>query len=116
MSSIGTGIATSVAQVAQTARQSAAARDKARADVQRAAQAGSDQFAQRLRAAAEADDPDAELPDRPPLGYEQLYLSDGDGQPLADPPTLSPAEPDPAAVPSPHPPHHPLYQHLDVTA
>lgn len=120
MSSIGTGIATSVASVSQTAQQTARARDKGRADVQRTVQEAADRFEERAHAAGEASDPDAELPDNQALGYEQLYLHDGDGEPLADDPEASP----PAAEatiygPAPGPPtgpEHPLYTHLDIKA
>lgn len=136
MSSIGTGVATSVASVSQTAQQTARARDKGRADVQRTAREEADRFDHKLQAAGEASDPDAELPDREAPGYEQLYLQDGDGDPLAE--SASPTEPDAAAtdaaalpaldpgVYGPHPapgtpapgnlPGHPLYQHLDIQA
>ena len=118
MSSIGTGVATSVAQVAQNAQQTASARDKSRADVQRTAQAEADRFEQRLHSAAQADDPGAELPDRQAPGYEQLYLHDGDGEPLADPSEPT-ADESPAYPPQygPYPaPYAPLYQHLDIKA
>ena len=124
MSSIGTGIATSVASVSQTAQQTARARDKSRADVQRTAQNDTDRFEQRLHAAGEANDPDAELPDRQAPGYEQLYLEDGDGEPLGPPETPeAPDGPPEAAAPSAAltygpaaGPEHPLYQHLDIQA
>lgn len=121
MSSIGTGIATSVASVSQTAQQTARARDKGRADVQRTARETADRFEQRANATGETSDPDAELPDHQAAGYEQLYLEDGDGEPLAEqetPGQPAPAEPvvyGPAAKP-PAPPEHPLYQHLDIKA
>ncbi|MEM7626001.1 MAG: hypothetical protein AAF333_10265 [Planctomycetota bacterium] len=118
MSSIGTGIATSVASVAQTAQQTARARDKRSGDAQRTAQEVADRFEQRLHAAGEANDPDAELPDHQAPGYEQLYLQDGDGEPLSEP--ADPSAPVPVvygpAAPPPSAPEHPLYQHLDIQA
>jgi hypothetical protein len=125
MSSIGTGVAASVAQVAHNAQQTAKARDKSRADVQRAVQDDADRFEHRLHAAGQADDPDAELPDREAPGYEQLYLQDGDGQPLGPPdvPQDAIAPPPigiglipPAPPEVPGPPAFPLYQHLDIQA
>ncbi len=118
MSHIGSDIAINAAQVAHNAQRAARAQDKGRADTQRTARQHGDKFVERLHAAAQADDPDAEMPDRQPLGYEQLYLQDPDGQPLADPP--APVEPDDLAELyhqlTDHPPAHPLYQHLDITA
>ena len=122
MSSIGTGVATSVAQVAQNAQQAGKARDKARADVHRTAQQAQLQRVARLRAPGAALDPDAELPDRQAPGYEQLYFTAPDGQPLPDP--HDPDDPPHAAEASAHDhmitygphaePTFPLYQHLDV--
>ncbi len=117
MSSIGTGIAAGVAAVAQTAQQTARAKDSVRNTAQRVAQDSADTFVERLQSAGQADDPDAELPDRQAPGYEQLYFQDGDGQPLAPPAPLSPAADDSAVPPyAASAPGHPLYQHLDVQA
>ena len=121
MSSIGTGVATSVAQVAQNAQQSAKARDKARTDGDRAAHAHATLAVARLQAPGAATDADAELPDRQAPGYEQLYFTDPHGQPLA-PPLLDAASLPPGHDPSetiltygPHAePTYPLYQHLDI--
>jgi len=118
MSSIGTGIATGVAAVAQTAQQTARAQDKTRGTDQRVAQDSADTFVERLQSANQADDPGAELPDRQAAGYEQLYFQDGDGEPLAPSPQTPPAEttmPDAPYTTAPTP-DHPLYQHLDVQA
>lgn len=124
MSSIGTGVATSVAQVAQNAQQTARARSKAGTDTQRAAQADAVLRLQRLQAPGAANDPDAELPDRQAPGYEQLYFTGPDGQPLPDPhpltsdPTPGGDLPDHAPTVINYGPHaqpaFPLYQHLDV--
>ncbi|MEM1108528.1 MAG: hypothetical protein AAGH99_07545 [Planctomycetota bacterium] len=118
MSSIGTGIATGVAAVAQTAQQTARAQDKVRSTNQRVARDTADAFVERLQSAGQADDPDAELPDRQAAGYEQLYLQDGDGESLAPPPPEITQETQDAAaaVPPPVAPGHPLYQHLDIKA
>ncbi|MEO1237627.1 MAG: hypothetical protein AAFX76_12635 [Planctomycetota bacterium] len=118
MSTIGTGVAASVAQVAHNAQQAARARDKARADQTRAARDDGDRFEQRLASPSQADDPDAELPDRQAPGYEQLYFRDGDGEPLVDPAASPPPATDPYTDPlgGPPLPGHPLYQHLDVKA
>ncbi|MEM9916157.1 MAG: hypothetical protein AAF911_14470 [Planctomycetota bacterium] len=120
MSSIGTGIATGVAAVAQTAQQTARAKDNARSTAQRVAKDNADVFIERLQSAGQADDPDAELPDRQAAGYEQLYFQDGDGESLAPP---IPADAPPAGAPdaaaesqAPIAPGHPLYQHLDIQA
>ena len=120
MSSIGTGIATGVAAVAQTAQQTASAKANARSTAQRVAKDNADVFIERLQSAGQADDPDAELPDRQAAGYEQLYFQDGDGESLA-PPTPAdapPAGPTEATADSQAPiaPGHPLYQHLDIQA
>ena len=117
MSSIGTGIAMSVASVAHNARKAGESCDKQRTDAGRAAQRDGDQFLHKLEAAASAEDPDAELPDRQAPGYEQLYLLDSDGEPLGDP-----GPPPSAELYEAHPDgtvghaDHPLYRHLDVTA
>lgn len=139
MSSIGTGIAAGVAAVHQTARQTARAKDIARNTSHRIADDNRDEFVERLQSAAATGDPDAELPDHQAPAYEQLYLHDGDGRPLADPP--APAS---CPLPLPHPagaamghehtatviapdgsvaafilapePESPLYQHLDIRA
>lgn len=127
MSSIGTGIATSVAQVAHNASRAARSQDKKSGDAARATAQEQDTFIQRLYAAGQTSDPDAELPDRQAPGYEQLYLQDGDGEPLAD--ASTPGEPDhePPQEPLLLPPdallynarsrpEAPLYQHLDIQA
>ena len=122
MSSIGTGVAASVAQVTQNAQQSAKAADKARGDTRRAAQTHAQQHVARLRAPGAALDPDAELPDRQAPGYEQLYFTGPDGQPLPDPHLHDGQTHHPDAEAHPHiiaygphaEPTYPLYQHLDV--
>ncbi|MEM8738995.1 MAG: hypothetical protein AAGG38_11045 [Planctomycetota bacterium] len=127
MSSIGTGVAASVAQVAQNAQQSARAKDKARAGQDRVARDGADHFDQQLQSTTQADDPDAQLPDHQAPGYEQLYLHDRDGQPLAPPRPLPGDTPPSAGLSEPNltgfvtygpsaAPAHPLYQHLDIKA
>ncbi|MEM9883565.1 MAG: hypothetical protein AAF800_11665 [Planctomycetota bacterium] len=116
MSSIGTGVAAGVASVAHNAQQSAKARDAARSAAERLRREAADTFVQRLQSAGQADDPDAELPDRQAPGYEQLYLRDIDGQPLGDP-SREVADTPYANLPvPPPPPGHPLYEHLDVVA
>ena len=118
MSSIGTGIATGVASVAQAAQQASRARDKNSGDVQKLARDEADRFEHQLQAAAQADDPDAELPDHQSLGYEQLY-QDGDGQPASESPTDPEADEAPANQAPDAPmigPQQPLYQHLDIKA
>lgn len=117
MSSIGTGIATGVAAVAQTAQQTARAKDKARSTSHRVADANRDEFVERLQSAAAAGDPDAELPDHQAPGYEQLYLHDGDGEPIAFQSAPAPElHPEPEAYGPTPAPIHPLYQHLDIQA
>lgn len=114
MSSIGTGIATGVAAVAQTAQQNARAKDSAHSTTQRVAKDSADLFVERLQSANQADDPDAELPDHQAPGYEQLYFQDGNGEPISP---LIPPLSDAALPPedsAPRLPSHPLYQHLDV--
>lgn len=120
MSSIGTGIATGVAAVAQTAQQNARSKDSVRNTAQRVAQDSGDAFVERLQSPNQADDPGAELPDRQAAGYEQLYFQDGDGEPLG-PPTPTPEQLAAASQAAgsetpPLAPGHPLYQHLDVRA
>lgn len=133
MSSIGTGIAAGVAAVHQTARQTARTKDIARNTTHRVAADNRDEFVERLASAAAAGDPDAELPDHQAPGYEQLYLHDADGQPLADPTPRgeeTDAEthddnhvativgPDGKVVEFHLPPEadSPLYRHLDIRA
>ncbi|MEM9420531.1 MAG: hypothetical protein AAGA25_15995 [Planctomycetota bacterium] len=119
MSSIGTGIATGVAAVAQTAQQTARNKDLVRNTQQRVAKDSADSFVESLQSAGQADDPDAELPDHQAPGYEQLYLHDGDGQPLATPqdPAAQPSQADSTGTYGTTPqPGHPLYQHLDIKA
>lgn len=127
MSSIGTGIAAGVAAVHQTARQTARSKDIARNADQHVAADKRDEFVERLASAAAAGDPDAELPDHQAPGYEQLYLHDGDGQPLAEAPspeaeaqTTTIISPDGTVaeflLPPDPGPNHPLYQHLDIKA
>ncbi|MBB6430248.1 hypothetical protein [Algisphaera agarilytica] len=121
MSSIGTGIATGVAAVAQTAQQTARNKDLVRNTQQRVAKDNADSFVERLQSAGQADDPDAELPDHQAPGYEQLYLHDGDGEPISPDPLKPEAAERSDKAPdisdqSPPPPGHPLYQHLDIKA
>ena len=118
MSQINHHIASSVAQVQHNAAHTAKARDRRRADTRHAAQAHADRFEKQLNSPQQADDPDAQLPDRQAPGYEQLYLEDPEGKPIApaslDQSTYLYASPGahlPAAKPT-----FPLYQHLDIQA
>lgn len=118
MSVSGTGIAAAAAQAAHTAQKVGRSQDKNKADRTHAQDREADLFVHRLQAASEADDPDAELPDHQAPGYEQLYLYDAEGEPLADP--LAPLAPDEQAPASHAPPPAPvegtLYHHIDIEA
>ncbi len=113
MSTISTSVAAGVAQSAHNAQQVSRQRDKARND--RAADQAefSKLMTERLHAPEDAEDPDAELPDRQAPGYEQLYDLPHDLPPGAVPPN-GPDAVDSADATPPTPVAD--FHHIDVQA